>query len=214
MEDNTIPYFVIYSGEYKVFRTKLSSDEILQVIDKVSDISVLGISDIEFQNEYQELYFQKLLKHYKKNLKAYQAKVENGKKGGRPRKNHTTNSTNPTEEVVGGETPPSPPITYDITCNNNIEKCFSIYSEECKDLKPIKYERRSRDVLELVAQFLAETSCDFEYFKEVCIKANEQKTLCDNALDFKSVVKNHISINNEKFKKNEKGTVVSKLKFK
>lgn len=83
---NTIPYFVIYSGEYKVFRNKLSEEEMLQVIDKISDISVLGVSDIEFTNPFQELYFEKLIAQYTKNLRSYLAKVENGKKGGRPKK--------------------------------------------------------------------------------------------------------------------------------
>ena len=116
------------------------------------------------------------------------------------------------QEPPKPENPPS--LHYDITCNPNIDKCFNIYKEYCKNLKPIRYERRNRETLELVAKFLDETQSDFNYFKEVCIKANEQKVICDNALDFKGVIKNHISIYNEKFKKAEKGKVVSKLKFK
>lgn len=86
---NTIPYFVIYSGEYKVFRNKLNEEEMLKVIDKISDISVLGVSDIEFTNPFQQLFFDKLLAQYEKNLRSYIAKVENGKKGGRPKKEET-----------------------------------------------------------------------------------------------------------------------------
>ena len=50
-----------------------------------------------------------------------------------------------------------------------------------------------------MAKFLSETNGDLEYLKEVCQKANKQRVICDNVLDFKSVIKNHIAINNEKF---------------
>ena len=206
MEIETMPYFPISSGEYKAFRSKLSDAEFLQVIDKLSDVACFGFSNIELENPFQVTFFNKSMLLYEKSLNKYKSSVNNGKKGGRPRKSE------------GGEPPDLKPITprpiYDITCNPNIDKCFVIYNEICKDLKPVRYERRSRDILELVAQYLEETSFDFEYFKEVCAKANEQKTLCNNALDFKGVVKNHIAICNEKFKKAETGKVVSKLKFK
>ncbi len=203
MKNNTIPYFVIFSGEYKVFRTILTEEEMLKVIDKISEISVLGDSSIEFTSPHQELYFEKLLLHYEKNLKTYMSKVNNGKKGGRPKKNK--------EPIL---TQSKPVTAYDITCNPHIDKCFAVYKEYCKDLKPIRYERRNRETLDLVAKFLEETQADFDYFKEVCIKANELKVICDNAIDFKSVIKNHIAISNEKFKKDDKNTVVTKLKFK
>lgn len=212
MENNTIPYFIIYSGEFKVFRGKLTEEEILKVFDKLSDISVLGMSDIEFTNEFQQLYFDKLLVHYEKNLKAYRAKVENGKKGGRPR-NQSSSILAPSEVEGGGNPPPLPP-TYDITCNVDIDKAFNIYREICNNLKPLKYERRNRETLELVAKFLLETGNDFDYLKDVCQKANKLKVICDTALDFKSVIKNHISIFNGKFSKGDSEGMISKLKFK
>ena len=208
MTNITVPYFVIYSGEYKVFRGKLTKDEILRVFDKLSDIGVLGMSDIEFTNEFQELYFEKLFAQYEKNLKAYRAKVENGKKGGRP-KSVKVPLTTPSQE----EAPvPPPPPRYDVTCNVNIDKVFSLYKELCKDLKPLHYERRNRETLELVAKFLDEVESNYDYIKEVCVKANELKGLCDNALDFRGVIRNHIAIYNEKFKKGG-GDIGSKLKF-
>ncbi len=95
---------------------------------------------------------------------------------------------------------PKQPEFYD-PADPRIEKCFEIYSQVCSDLPRLRYERRARDVRDLVAQFLNETGGDFDYFKEVCQKANKQKVICNNTLDFKSVIKNHIAINNEKFKK-------------
>lgn len=210
MKNLTVPYFVIYSGEYKVFRGKLTEAELLQVFDKLSDIGVLGMSDIELTNEFQELYFEKLFAQYEKNLKAYRAKVENGKKGGRPKNTSTLNT--PSIEAGIDPPPPPPPESYDITCNNNIEKVFNTYRELCPDLKPIKYERRNRDTLDLVARFLVETNNDFEYLKDVCLKANKLKVIGDYALDFKGVIRNHISISNEKFKKGGEN-LGNKLKF-
>ena len=128
-------------------------------------------------------------------------------------KNRQNKEINEDSSLITPQTSPPRPV-YDITCNPHIDKCFDIYKEYCKDLKPLKYERRSRDIMEMVARFLDETQMDFDYFKDVCKKANDQKTICDNALDFKGVLKNHISIYNEKFKKGSSGKVVSKLKFK
>lgn len=210
MDKKTMPYFPISSGEYKAFRTKLTDAELIKVLDKISDVAVFGTSNIVFETEFQELFYDKLKTLYDKNLKSYNASVENGKKGGRPRRDLSG-------EVKITEVPvmlPQKPIAYDITCNPLIDKVFKIYEDNCKDLKPIRYEKRNRETLEMVAKFLMETSNDFEYFKEVCVKANQQKVICDNALDFKSVIKNHISISNEKFKKGSSGELMSKLKFK
>lgn len=213
MEIKTMPHFPVSSGEYKAFRNKLSDAEILEVLDKISDVACFGYSDIELTNPFQITFFEKLEILYSKNLNKYKSCINNGKKGGRPPKSKEEDIKPQKSEEKEIEVSPPKPV-YDITCNPNIDKCFNIYKEYCKDLKPVRYERRSRDILELVAQFLDETQMDFDYLKNVCIKANEQKTICDNALDFKGVLKNHISINNEKFKKNEKGKVISKLKFK
>lgn len=209
MKNNTIPYIIIYSGEFKVFRAKLTDREILRVLDKLTDISVLGNSDIEFKNEYQQLYFDKLLTHYEKNIRAYKAKVENGKKGGRPK---STLQTHLPETVNTPTDNGLPPAVYDITCNPNIEKVFELYRSNCPSLKPLKYERRNRETLELVAKFLEETNNDFDYFKMVCQNADKQKVICDNALDFKGVVKNHIALYNEKFKKGN-AEIGTKLTF-
>ena len=67
--------------------------------------------------------------------------------------------------------------------------------------------------MDLLSNFLYETENNLDYFKEVCTKANKQKTICDNVLDFKSILKNHIAISNEKFKKGGEN-LGNKLKFK
>lgn len=94
-----------------------------------------------------------------------------------------------------------------------IDKCFSIYSNVCTDLPKLNFERRNKEIRELLSEFLFETENDLNYFTSVCKKANKLKTLCNNKLDFKSVIKNHIAIANGKFEKNNSKDVMSQIKF-
>lgn len=92
----------------------------------------------------------------------------------------------------------------DIICSLNIENCFKLYSENCKNLLPLNFERRSKAILEELNQFLVEIDYDFEYFLGLCKKANELKKIVDNRIDFRSMVRNHIGIMNGKYN-NSKG---------
>lgn len=322
-EKISIPYYVVYASDYIVFRSKLSPDEVVKVLDAIANICLFGESSFETDNAYEQKFFNRLVAVLEKNKTKYTASVENGKRGGRPRKSGKKNDEDweemlkffgysciccgakmseynpPTKDHIipkswgGGddisnlqplcrecnakkcadnatdyrvnfdipdylknkwkinldktykkpvgfenENPDrtqTKPIKYNIKEYNKIEnniiekddikkidaffdpltdKCFAIYSENCKNLLPLKFEKRNKEIRELLSNYLYETNNDLEYFKEVCTKANEQKQICDVRLDFKGVLKNHISIYNEKFKKAEKGKVVSKLKFK
>ena len=87
----------------------------------------------------------------------------------------------------------------DIICNLDFEKCFKLYSENCPKLLPLNYERRSRNILEELREFLREIDYNFEYFVAVCKKANELEKIVDSKIDFKMVIKNHIGIMNGKY---------------
>ncbi len=87
----------------------------------------------------------------------------------------------------------------DIICNLDFEKCFKIYSENCKQLLPLHFERRSRAVLEELNQFLKEIDYDFEYFLSLCKKSNELKRIVESKIDFRSMIRNHIGIMNGKY---------------
>lgn len=89
----------------------------------------------------------------------------------------------------------------DIYCNQDFEKCFKIYSETCKKLNPLRFERRSRVILEQLSTFLDEIEYDFDYFQELCIKANELEKIMDTKIDFKMMLNNHIGITSGKYKK-------------
>lgn len=92
----------------------------------------------------------------------------------------------------------------DIYCNIDFEKCFKIYSEIGDKLIKLRFERRSKVILNLLKDFLDEIEYDFEYFKELCIKANDIEKIMDTKIDFKMLIKNHIGIMNDKYSKNLK----------
>lgn len=94
----------------------------------------------------------------------------------------------------------------DISCNLDFEKCFEIYKENCKNLLPLCFERRSKAILDELNQFLIEIDYNFDYFLNLCKKADSLKKIVDNKIDFRSMIKCHIGITNGKYipKKEEK----------
>ncbi len=89
----------------------------------------------------------------------------------------------------------------DMVCDKDIEKCFEIYKKKAKKILPLNYERRSRVILEELAQYLEETQYNFEYFTELCEKSEELGTIVDKKIDFRTMIRNHIGIMNGKYKK-------------
>ena len=87
----------------------------------------------------------------------------------------------------------------DIYCNKDFEKCFKIYSEICPKLIPLRFERRSKTILEQLRDFLTEIDYDFDYFTRVCIKANKLERIVDTKIDFKMLIKNHAGIMSDKY---------------
>lgn len=325
-QDRTVPYFNLYASDFLAYKSKLTDAEMIEVLQAICDICLFGDSDFNSDKLFQKRYFEKIKNDLSRNAKKYSASVENGKKGGRPKKkpentppddwqemleffdyscvccgaklskenpptkdhimprvnggsddisnlqplcrecnsskcaDHATdyrlkykipdylknkwkiNLEKTQEKPIGflSETQLEPDSNLDKTNtiqyntiqdnrieNNNFddikkldtlsnpiaETCFKMYSDICTNLLPLKFERRSKAVRDLLSEYLYETNNDMDYFKEVCTKANDLKQICDVRLDFKSVLKNHISISNEKFKKGN-GNIGSKLKFK
>lgn len=126
-------------------------------------------------------------------LKSMEASF-NGRLGGAPdgNKNAKKNKLKEGEEEKGKE-------EEDIICNSDFEKCFKLYSENCKNLLPLSYERRSRNILEELKEFLQETNYDFAYFLNLCKQADLLKKIVNNKIDFRSMIRNHIGIMNGKY---------------
>lgn len=92
----------------------------------------------------------------------------------------------------------------DMVCNKDMEKCFKIYEAAAKKILPLNFERRSRAVLEELGEYLKETNYDFEYFKNLCQKADELGVIVNSKIDFKTMIRNHIGIMNGKYQKKDR----------
>jgi hypothetical protein len=90
----------------------------------------------------------------------------------------------------------------DIFINPDYENIFKIYKEECSELIPLSFERRNKQTVELLYNFLKEIDYDFEKFRQICKKGNETKTIANKKIDFKSLINNYIGILNGKYLEN------------
>ena len=88
-------------------------------------------------------------------------------------------------------------------------KVFEIYENECKNLIPLTGEKRNRKVLDKTSNFLNEIEFDWDYFKNLCQKANELKTIANTKIDFEMLINCHIGIMNGKYHKDENKRGVS-----
>ena len=95
------------------------------------------------------------------------------------------------------------PKKIDPYASSEIQTTVRIYSEFCTDLIPISNYSLDRPLRTLIAEYLEDTHCDFEYFKDVCIKANKLKQIGDFKIDLKSLIKNHSGIYGGKYKPKE-----------
>ena len=97
MTKKIIPYFNIYAADLKAFKDKISPQEMFKIFDAMSDICMYGITDFIPENNYQKMYMKKLEENLKKSINNYTASVENGRKGGRPKKPIGYSQDNPEE---------------------------------------------------------------------------------------------------------------------
>lgn len=110
-------------------------------------------------------------------------------------KNKNKNKNNKKEKEK--EEPKEKP--KDIFCNKDFEKCYKIYSDTCKKLIPLQFEKRNKKFLETLGDFLEEIEYDFGYFQKLCTKANELEKIVETKIDFKMMINNHSGIMNDKY---------------
>jgi hypothetical protein len=84
-----------------------------------------------------------------------------------------------------------------------IDECLKVYSENCPDLCKLRFERRNRVIRELTAQVLTEIDRDIGTFKELCLKANELKTIVDKPIDYKKMLNCYQGILNGAYQERE-----------
>lgn len=93
----------------------------------------------------------------------------------------------------------TPPRQIDPFADSLIDKCFTIYQENCPDLCKLRFERRSKDIRELTAKVLTEIDRDIGVFTEICKKANDLKVIVDKQIDFKKMLNCYQGILNGKY---------------
>lgn len=129
----TKPTFSLFAEDFELMKAKLSSDEIVDIFSALSDLCMWGECDYTPQNTKQAYFWEKLKTKFDYDLSSYRASVENGKKGGRPKKE--------TQDITQTETQNK---TQDIThkkpsCHLSLEYCnkkhSSDKSSECKKIK-------------------------------------------------------------------------------
>ena len=84
----------------------------------------------------------------------------------------------------------------DLMFDKNVEKVFTEYESTCKNCLPLKFEKRNLELRQEIFQFLQVIKFDFEYIADLCTKANELKSIYENPIDLKALIKNHERIFN------------------
>lgn len=132
----------------------------------------------------------------------------NGAKGGRPKKPKQNLEVNlnetyeePKKNLHENENENINVIidSLDIFTAKEIQNVFETYKKNCTDLCPLGFERNSREFLEKTKEFLRVIRLEFDYFEQVCKKANRLKKIADNKIDLKSIMNNHEGIYNDKY---------------
>lgn len=91
----------------------------------------------------------------------------------------------------------------DLLYNQDIARIFDIYKQNCSNLIPIHFERRNIEFLGVLAEFIEQIERNFDYFEEVCKKANALKKIVNTRIDLKMLVSNHERIASGFFIKSE-----------
>ncbi len=88
-----MPYFNIYGADFLAFQNKISKDEWWDICIALSDECIFGATNFIAKNDFQKMLYDKIKLQKNKSYIAYKSKIENGKLGGRPKKNENRNET-------------------------------------------------------------------------------------------------------------------------
>ena len=88
-----MPYFNIYGADFLAFQNKISKDDWWDICIALSDECIFGVANFIPKNDFQKMLYDKIKLQKNKSYIAYKSKIENGKLGGRPKKNENRNET-------------------------------------------------------------------------------------------------------------------------
>jgi len=209
--------FVFYRSFYEAIED-LDDKKRLKMYDAITKFALKNEENTNLDKNCARLFTL-----IKPQISANNKRYEDGKKGGRPKKEKTTGfNQEKTTGFENDETSKKPNVNVNDNVNVNenenvnvnvnaiideidiynseeIRNVFNIYKENCPDLLNIGYEKHNAAFLATIKEFLREINLDFGYFRHVCTKANRLKTIGKIKLDLKSVLNNHAGIFNDKY---------------
>ena len=80
------PRISFYAEDFGLIKQYLTPEEIVEMFSAIQDLCIFGETDYKPKNTKQQYCWGKLKNEFDKDLTSYQTAVQNGKKGGRPKK--------------------------------------------------------------------------------------------------------------------------------
>lgn len=136
----TKPTLSVFAEDFELMKAKLSSDEIVNILSGISDLCIFGETEYKPETKQQIYFWDKVKSKFDHDLSAYNASVNNGRMGGRPKKQNPDNNPEKTQDIT--QRKPSSHFTLD-TCQVNtcLKKTQSSdKSSDCAKKKKISFE--------------------------------------------------------------------------
>lgn len=93
----------------------------------------------------------------------------------------------------------------------DIQECFKVYKEECKDLISLSFERKNRRITTQLKEVFMQLDNDVGKFRELCKKANSLGKIGVYKIDFQMMLNNFIGILNDKYTEKEGSSILERL---
>lgn len=153
----TKPTLSLFAEDFELMKAKLSSDEIVNILSGISDLCIFGETEYKPETKQQIYFWDKVKSKFDHDLSAYNASVNNGRMGGRPKKQNPDNNPEKTQDIT--QRKPSSHFTLD-TCQVNtcLKKTQSSdKSSDCvarKKLVPVDWWPKNETIDKLKAKGL------------------------------------------------------------
>lgn len=136
----TKPTLSVFAEDFELMKAKLSSDEIVNILSGISDLCIFGETEYKPETKQQIYFWDKVKSKFDHDLSAYNASVNNGRMGGRPKKQKPKENPEKTQDIT--QRKPSSHFTLD-TCQVNtcLKKTQSSdKSSDCAKKKKISFD--------------------------------------------------------------------------
>lgn len=131
------PRISFYAEDFGLIKQYLTPEEIVEMFSAIQDLCIFGETGYNPKNTKQQYCWSKLKNEFDKDLASYQTAVQNGKKGGRPKKETQDITQTETQDITQTESS----LTLD-TCHMTLESChqgISATAPDCSAEKAKEY---------------------------------------------------------------------------